>query len=199
MSSMPSLNEDLVKALILELVPTKKQRNRVHGWFEKGQYGRALGYLARHGRNPCLPLSRLLECGITREELDSVISNDDKSRFFIGDVDGAECFMAAQGHSNDGLPPKFHNLVAAPEFLLHRTTEEAAEIIMREGLRSMGGRLVHMTANPSHLRVGDKYTVLITIHYPPGSMIMQSESGDYLAEAVPPEYLTFSRWILLLI
>lgn len=193
MSSMPSLTIDQVslEARILELVPTNKQRNRVRGWFAKEQYGRALGYLARHGKNPCLPLSRLLECGITREALDFVISNDDKGRFFIGDVDGEECFMACQGHSNDGLPQDFYEEVAAPEVLFHKTTEEAAAIIRHEGLKSMG-RLVHMTDNPAHLRVGDKYSVLITIRYPPGSMIMQSKNGVYLAEAVPPEYLAFS-------
>jgi putative RNA 2'-phosphotransferase len=126
----------------------------------------------------------------TRAELEHVVAVNDKRRYAL---DG-DRIRAVQGHSIDvdlGLPA-----VPPPELLYHGTTDAAATVIRREGLRRMDRHAVHLSADPETARrVGARRGHPVVLVVQAGRMAADghafrvSANGVWLAEAVPPEYL----------
>jgi putative RNA 2'-phosphotransferase len=129
---------------------------------------------------------------LTREELDEVVTRNDKQRFSF-DPSGT-LIRANQGHSVEidlQLEP-----VTPPEVLYHGTGAKSREAILRDGLRKMGRHHVHLSADIETARkVGSRHgrPVIFRIDtqrmYEDGHVFYCSDNGVWLVENVPPRYL----------
>ncbi|CAL9729542.1 tRNA 2'-phosphotransferase [Monosporozyma unispora] len=130
---------------------------------------KSLSYLLRHGAvkenlsidsNGYIPLQQLLahnrlkthKC--THEDIMRIVQNNDKKRFNIKLIDGAECIAATQGHSIKNVHPdeKVLSLISKdtvlPHPLIHGTNMKGLEMILKTGFISK------MQRNHIHLSPG---------------------------------------------
>ncbi len=167
-------------------------------------------YLSRHLRHDPDRLGLELESGgwvdvdallaacadrgfaLSRAELDEVVARNDKRRFAFDD--GGRRIRASQGHSvpvDLGLEP-----VQPPAELFHGTSESRVEPILRDGLRPMGRRHVHLSPDVATARrVGARHgrpavlTVAADALAAAGHVFLRSDNGVWLTDHVPPEAL----------
>ncbi|TYK48167.1 RNA 2'-phosphotransferase [Actinomadura decatromicini] len=128
---------------------------------------------------------------ITRAELEFVVDANDKKRY---ELDG-DRIRAVQGHSipvDLKLPP-----AAPPQFLFHGTVRRSVPSILRDGLRPMGRHAVHLSPDrETARRVGARRGEPVVLVVDAGRMAAAghefrvSVNGVWLAESVPPEYLS---------
>ncbi|MBW8736573.1 MAG: RNA 2'-phosphotransferase [Streptomyces turgidiscabies] len=128
----------------------------------------------------------------TREELDHVVTANDKKRFAI---DGTR-IRASQGHSVEvdlGLPP-----ATPPPYLYHGTVGRFLDAIHSEGLRPMNRHAVHLSPDrETATRVGARRgrPVVLSVDsaamHRDGHLFHVSANGVWLTETVPPRYLRF--------
>jgi putative RNA 2'-phosphotransferase len=129
---------------------------------------------------------------ITRDELEHVVTTNDKQRFA---VDGSR-IRANQGHSIDvslDLPE-----AEPPAVLHHGTVADALPSIRAEGLRPMRRHDVHLSADvETATRVGARRGAPVVLAIDAAAMrrdghvFRVSANGVWLTQAVPPSYLTF--------
>ncbi|GJF30889.1 putative RNA 2'-phosphotransferase [Kitasatospora sp. NE20-6] len=139
-----------------------------------------LAALARHGAR------------VGRAELDHVVATNNKRRFAFSE-DGLS-IRASQGHSVEvdlGLPPS-----DPPAVLYHGTTGRVLEAVLREGLRPMGRRDVHLSVDTeTAVRVGSRHGRPVVLVVDAAAMAADghefrvSANGVWLADAVPAQYL----------
>ena len=130
---------------------------------------------------------------LTRPLLDEIVATSEKQRFALSE-DGLR-IRANQGHSvpvDLGLAPQ-----VPPAVLYHGTAERFIAAILREGLQRGKRHHVHLSADPATAsNVGSRHgrLVLLTVAaarmHAAGLLFYRSENGVWLADAVPPEYLT---------
>ncbi|MFF2252942.1 RNA 2'-phosphotransferase [Streptomyces sp. NPDC058142] len=147
------------------------------GWVE---IGTLLAAAAAHGFR------------ITRDELDHVVTANDKRRFAI---EGSR-IRASQGHTVDvdlGLPP-----ATPPAYLYHDTVAANLDAIRAEGLRPMSRHDVHLSPDrETATRVGARRGRPVVLSVDAGAMhrdghtFRVSANGVWLTESVPPRYLRF--------
>ncbi len=135
---------------------------------------------------------------IDRSTLDAIVAGNDKQRFAI-DVrpDGSEHIRASQGHTvaiDLGLDP-----VPPPVELFHGTPAENLASIMRDGLRKGRRQHVHLsvdvaTARNVGLRRRPAEVAILQIAAAAmtdsGYLFYRSANGVWLADAVPPAFIT---------
>ena len=129
---------------------------------------------------------------LSRQDLDYVVLNNDKSRFTF-DASGSR-IRANQGHSltvDLKLEP-----VRPPDFLYHGTHENAVPAILREGLRKMKRQHVHLSSTvETAIKVGGRrgkpvlFDVDADLMANNGYLFYRSKNGVWLTEQVPPAYL----------
>ena len=167
-------------------------------------------YLSKHLRHDPERLGLTLEAGgwvgvddllaacarkqmtITRDELDTVVAQNNKQRFSF-DETGAR-IRANQGHSVDvdlQLEP-----VTPPDVLYHGTGHQSVDAILAEGLRKQNRHHVHLSADTETARaVGARHgrpNILVVdarAMHDAGHIFYRSDNGVWLADAVPPEFL----------
>lgn len=130
---------------------------------------------------------------ITHAELAEVVARNNKQRFAFDA--GGTMIRASQGHSVEvdlELEP-----VTPPETLYHGTSAGLVATILREGLRKMRRHHVHLSADVATAQnVGARHgppAVLLVdaaAMHAAGHSFYRSANGVWLADAVPPEYLT---------
>ncbi len=133
---------------------------------------------------------------VTRAELDLVVANNSKSRFAY-DPTGA-LIRANQGHSVEvdlRLEP-----VEPPDVLYHGTGHGAVEVIGQEGLRRMARHHVHLSADvPTATAVGARHGRPVVFAVDAAAMrrdghtFYRSANGVWLADEVPPRYLSVTN------
>jgi putative RNA 2'-phosphotransferase len=131
---------------------------------------------------------------ITPEQLDEVVSTNDKKRFEFS-PDGLQ-IRASQGHSVEvelGYEP-----ATPPDTLYHGTAARNIESIRRQGLLKGQRHHVHLSADPdTAMKVGQRYGKPIVLQISSGRMHAEgiqffvSTNGVWLTEHVPPQYLEF--------
>jgi len=131
---------------------------------------------------------------LTRAELDHVVATNDKRRFAI---EGGR-IRASQGHTvpvDLGLPPS-----EPPAYLYHGTVNRVLDAIRNEGLRPMNRTHVHLSADrETATRVGARRgrPVVLSVDaaamHRAGHTFHVSANGVWLTDAVPPEFLRFTR------
>lgn len=124
--------------------------------------------------------------------LRQVVETNDKKRFTLSE-DGAR-IRAAQGHSIEvdtvGEP------VEPPAILFHGTATRFLQSILKQGLKPMGRRHVHLSGDTATARrVGMRYGVPVILRVEAGAMhaegqpFWQADNGVWLTDAVAPRYL----------
>jgi putative RNA 2'-phosphotransferase len=131
---------------------------------------------------------------LNEERLQQVVRQSDKQRFALS-RDGCS-IRANYGHSVSvdlELQP-----VKPPDVLFHGTATRFTEGIKKQGLRRGRRLYVHLSPDePTAINVGKRHgkpTVLIVNAlrmYEKGFQFYRSDSGIWLTEKVPPEYIGF--------
>jgi len=129
----------------------------------------------------------------TREQILTVVAENDKKRFIISD-DGKR-IRANQGHSiaiDLGLKAQ-----PAPAILYHGTATRFLDNILQQGLKKMNRQHVHLSADvETATKVGSRHgkPVILTVNTQgmseDGYAFYQSENGVWLTETVPVKYLS---------
>jgi putative RNA 2'-phosphotransferase len=131
--------------------------------------------------------------GMSRAQLDRVVAENDKRRFAFS-ADGLR-IRASQGHT---VPVDLgYEESAPPARLFHGTHPGALDAIWHEGLRPMTRHAVHLSPDVATAeRVGGRRgrPVVLTVDAAAmaaaGFGFRVSANGVWLAERVPPEYLS---------
>lgn len=128
----------------------------------------------------------------SRAELDHVVANNNKKRFAYSD-DGRR-IRASQGHSVDvelGLAS-----AEPPEVLYHGTASTTLPVVLREGLKPMSRRDVHLSADvETAVRVGSRHgrPVVLVVDAAAlaadGHIFRVSANGVWLTDRVPASHL----------
>lgn len=129
---------------------------------------------------------------ITLEELQEVVTTNDKKRFSFDST--GTLIRANQGHSvkvDLRLQP-----VMPPHVLYHGTGQKSVESIMQTGLAKMSRHHVHLSADIATAQiVGARHGKPVVLAVDAGAMHQAgyqfycSDNGVWLVDAVPPEYL----------
>lgn len=130
---------------------------------------------------------------VTRAQLDEVVARNPKQRFAFDEA-GAR-IRASQGHSvavDLQLEP-----ATPPELLYHGTGRAAVASILREGLTKQRRHHVHLSAEVATAQnVGARHgppvvlVVAAAAMAAAGHSFYRSANGVWLADAVPPAYLS---------
>ncbi len=131
-----------------------------------------------------------------RSDLEEVVASSDKQRFAFN-ADRTQ-IRANQGHS---IPVDLQlPVMVPPAILFHGTAERFIDSILCDGLRPQQRHHVHLSADPkTAITVGGRHgkPVLININaarmHADGHVFRCSENGVWLAEHVPPTYLSRDR------
>lgn len=133
---------------------------------------------------------------IDRDLIQQVVDTSDKKRFSISE-DGLR-IRAAQGHSTKRVTIAYPETVP-PEFLYHGTATRFLESILKEGLRPGERHHVHLSQDAqTAIAVGQRYgkPVVLKIEalrmHQQGFKFFLADNGVWLADQVPPEFLTLA-------
>ena len=127
---------------------------------------------------------------INRKQLETLVEMNDKKRFVID----SDRIRANQGHSIDvelGLRP-----VAPPDMLYHGTATRFLDSILKQGLRKINRRHVHLSSDiDTATKVGQRHgkPVILRIDartmFENGITFYRSENGVWLVDRVQKKYL----------
>jgi putative RNA 2'-phosphotransferase len=133
--------------------------------------------------------------GLSRDELDEVVAENNKSRF---EVRGKQV-RAVQGHSQEGTPVTLEGLerswdeVSEDALLYHGTSVAAARAILSgEGVHSAARTHVHLAASVD-AKVGKRAGVDVLLVISPvrlraaGLRVFRAPNGVLLARAIPAD------------
>jgi putative RNA 2'-phosphotransferase len=152
------------------------------------------------GEGGWVPVQQLLDaCArdgfpITREELQQVVTTNDKQRFSFDET--GTLIRANQGHSVEvdlQLEP-----VEPPALLYHGTAIDTVPAIQSGGLKKMSRHHVHLsvdvaTARKVGVRHGSPVVFVVdaAAMHRDGHLFYCSANGVWLVDSVPPQYLRF--------
>lgn len=132
---------------------------------------------------------------LTRETVLAIARDDEKGRYALSD-DGLK-IKATYGHSvrvDLGLPAG-----KPPEWLFHGTATRSLDSIKRLGIGRKRRRYVHLSADRiTAAKVGGRHgkPVILRVEagrmFEAGFLFYHSESGIWLTEHVPAEYVDFA-------
>lgn len=128
-----------------------------------------------------------------REELEEVVATSDKQRFAFNDDHSR--IRANQGHS---IPVDLQlPVMVPPAVLFHGTADRFVASILRDGLKPQQRHHVHLSAEPTTaVDVGGRHGKPVVLRvdaarmHADGHVFRRSENGVWLAEHVPPAYLS---------
>jgi putative RNA 2'-phosphotransferase len=136
--------------------------------------------------------------GISMEELEWIVDNNDKKRFAFNS--DKTKIRASQGHSIDiDLQLKE---IEPPCFLYHGTSTDVIEKIKKDGIVSMSRQYVHLSDSiETAKKVGKRHgnACVLTVDccwmYQSGLKFYRSENGVYLTNNVPSQYILFEETV----
>ena len=127
--------------------------------------------------------------GISRDELEQVVRENDKRRFAFDEA--GTRIRASQGHSVEvdlGLEP-----AVPPDVLYHGTHAGVVDAVMAKGLERMRRHAVHLSADAATAtKVGSRRGAPVVLRVDAkamaadGHVFHRSENGVWLTERVPP-------------
>ncbi|MBE7709500.1 MAG: RNA 2'-phosphotransferase [Cyanobacteria bacterium SIG32] len=131
-------------------------------------------------------------CNVTIQDIKDTMANIDKKRFELK----GDNIRAYYGHS---CMQKIEKIATPPpKVLYHGTSHEAAEKILKEGIKSQNRQFVHMSSDiETATKVGarrDKDPVVFVINTEKadkdGLKFYLGNETTWLSDYIPPEYLT---------
>jgi putative RNA 2'-phosphotransferase len=130
---------------------------------------------------------------ISRETLNTVVSDNSKQRFGFDDT--GTLIRANQGHSIN-IELEFESLTP-PDTLYHGTATKFLPSILETGLKRMKRHHVHLSSDTdTAAKVGSRHGKLAILEVNAKAMVKagfvfyQSENGVWLVDTVPTEYLS---------
>ena len=166
---------------------------------------RTLAFLLRHSRQYIdlnggwapvdAILARMAEQfpGFSGEDLAEIVARDAKQRYAFDET--KRKIRANQGHSVPGVVIEMER-PQPPEILYHGTSHRFLESILREGIRPMERRYVHLSTDEKTAKtVGGRHgaPVVLTVEagrfVRDGHLLLRSANGVWQAEQIPVEYL----------
>jgi len=134
---------------------------------------------------------------VTEQNIRHVVKSSDKQRFRIQE----ERIGARYGHNRKIRIVKPGTPIEPPELLYHGTPRRAVPSILKQGLLSQGRQFVHLSATPETAQnVGnrrDRQPAMLLIKarqaHAAGINFYAPTSETYLAEHIPPTYITVMR------
>ncbi len=129
---------------------------------------------------------------VNRATLEAIIADSEKQRFELR----GNRIRAFYGHSTSGKITR--EAAIPPTTLYHGTTREAAQAILREGLKPMKRQYVHLSTDQQTARiVGQRRTnhpVILRIAareaYQQGIPFYLGNEDIWLAEVIPPVFIS---------
>ncbi len=134
-------------------------------------------------------------CDVTIQDIKDMMANIEKKRFELK----GENIRAYYGHS---CAQKIEKIASPPpEILYHGTSHEAAEKILKEGIKSQNRQFVHMSLDvETATKVGsrhDKDPVILVIDTQKankdGLKFYLGNQTTWLSDYIPPEYITVKK------
>lgn len=139
-----------------------------------------------------LAASSKVHFAISRDELEYVVTNNDKQRFAF-DESGKK-IRASQGHSIEidlQLEPQI-----PPEILYHGTAQKSIQSVLQTGLKPMSRHAVHLSVDKqTAMQVGARHGAPVMLKILAGDMARAghwfycSANGVWLVDAVPVKWL----------
>lgn len=131
---------------------------------------------------------------ITFEELESIVTNNDKKRFTFN-ADKTK-IRASQGHSEKVGVNLTLKKEIPPHVLYHGTAEKNIESIQKQGISKRSRMHVHLSSDyNTAVSVGQRYGKPVVLEvsaremYTNGISFYLSDNGVYLTEFVDPKYI----------
>ena len=134
-------------------------------------------------------------CDVTVQDIKDTMSNSDKKRFELK----GDNIRAYYGHS---CLQKIEKVATRPpEVLYHGTSHEAAEKILKEGIKSQNRQFVHMSSDiETASKVGkrkDKTPVILVVDTEKaakdGLKFYLGNETTWLSDYIPPEYIKVKK------
>ncbi|AFD05914.1 RNA 2'-phosphotransferase [Solitalea canadensis] len=144
--------------------------------------------------NELIEKARIKNIEITIDELEVIVSQNDKQRFTFNDEHTK--IRASQGHSiNIELDLK---TTEPPEYLYHGTVTKFINAIKSEGLKKMSRQHVHLSMDRTTAeKVGSRIGIPVILSIRSGAMhrdgfpFFISDNGVWLTDSVPNLYIEF--------
>ena len=141
---------------------------------------------------------------VTVNDVLYVVKHDEKGRFEIKEKDGKLYIRARYGHSAE-LPIEVeYEKVSADDvdYLYHGTRADVLPWILREGLKPMRRKYVHLTKNPQTALIMAKRhkgkPVILKIDakkfIQDGGEIFKASDEIYLTKYIPPKYIKIYKY-----
>ncbi len=141
---------------------------------------------------------------VTREDIESLVKGDEKGRFEIKVIDRREFIRVRYGHSLN-LPVEVdYQKVSLGEVkvLYHGTRKDVLPYILKEGLKPMARKFVHLTKTPedalivARRRRGSAVILKIDVEsfLKDGGVIYKATDRIYLAKEIPPKYIKIHKY-----
>lgn len=134
-------------------------------------------------------------CNITLKDIKETLKNIEKKRFELKD----ENIRAYYGHTCEQKIEKTASI--PPNVLYHGTSHEAAEKILKEGIKSQKRQYIHMSADTATANnVGmrkDNNPIILEVDAlranQNGVKFYLGNETTWLADYIPPEYINFKK------
>ena len=140
---------------------------------------------------------RSLGMRLTREDIERIVAENDKSRFTFSE-DGQR-IRAAQGHSV-GVDLQLAPAVPPP-VLYHGTARTSLQAILVEGLKPQRRQHVHLSRDlETATRVGTRHGKPVVLRVDTAALqaeghpFWQADNGVWLTDQVPPHHLAVEDW-----
>lgn len=141
---------------------------------------------------------------VTARDIINLIKTDAKNRFELKVINNKYFIRAKYGH-NKNLPVeiKYEELKSGEvKFLYHGTRKDVLPHILREGLKPMSRKYVHLTKTPddalmiAQRRKGRSVILKINVEdfLKDGGVIYKATNKIYLAKEIPPKYIRIYKY-----
>lgn len=141
---------------------------------------------------------------VTIRDILSLVRGDEKKRFEVKVVNGRYFIRARYGHSKNLSVEIEYEKISPDEFkyLYHGTRKDILPHILREGLKPMSRKYVHLSPSPedalivAQRRKGKAVILKIDVEsfIRDGGVIYKATDKVYLAKEIPPRYIRIHKY-----
>jgi len=141
---------------------------------------------------------------VSEDDIISIVESDIKGRFEIKTINGKKFIRARYGHSRAlNIDIKYPQVQPDEvDYLYHGTRADVLPWILREGLKPMNRKYVHLSPSPEDaIIVAQRWRgkpVILKIEakkfLEDGGKIFKASEKVFLAEFIPPQYIRIHKY-----